>query len=183
MIFRKKAITLIEISIGILIFSILLVGILNLFSSGLKGSAKALTHQDNMEAANLLMAQIENDLAKASEIVFPEWNKEARNAQWKYKADNTANETIFSYDYTEGDLKGVHRKVSGNNLELENYLAKDHIIDLKFKHFAIDAGKGKDDNFTEERHGIWVDLTVYSKDKNDKDSFTMKRLISIRKPF
>ena len=180
---NKKAVTLVEISIGIVIFSILLVGILNLFTSGLKGSAKALTHQDNMETANILMAQIENDLSKATEIEFPSWYHESKNAQWKYQGNRAEEEILYTYDYTEGDLKGVHRKVKGKGIDIENYLAKDHIIDLKFKHFVIEAGKGKDNTFDNERHGIWVDLTVYSKDKNEKDSFTMRRLISVKKPF
>ena len=88
---RKEAFTLIEISIGIIISALLLTGILNLFSSGMKGSTKGMAYQANMETATILMAQIEYDLLKAVHINYPVSAKdpsEKQNmAQWQfYKA-------------------------------------------------------------------------------------------------
>ena len=63
------------------------------------------------------------------------------------------------------------------------------IILPKDKHFAVDAGKGEKEDFIIEKHGMWVDLTVYSKDiteankEKDKEAFTMRRLIVVRRPF
>ena len=157
---------------------------MKVFGSGLKGSAKTLNMQDNMEAAIILMAQIEHDLMNATEISIPEWNKGSDgSAQWVSNSDSSIGSIQYSYDYVSGSKDGVHRKVSGNNLNLDHYIARNHLIDLKFKHYAIDAYKDQNNEIIAEKHGMWVELTVYSaKDKDDKDSFTLKRLISIKKP-
>ncbi len=181
---NNKAFTLVEVLIGVILSVMLIIGLMNLFGSGLKGSAKTLNLQDNMEAANILMAQIEHDLMKATDIYSPEWNKESEgSAQWVSVSDSSIGIVQYTYDYVSGSKEGVHRKVSGNNIDLDHYLAKNHLIDLKFKHFAVDAYKDQNNEIIPERHGIWVELTVYSaKDKDDKDAFTLKRLIAVKKP-
>ena len=189
MIINKKAVTLVEILIGVILSSILIIGVLNLFTSGIKESAKSLTHQDNMEAANILMTQIEYDLLRATRILNPSWNNEDVGASWIFDSKSSElGEITFTYDYADPKV-GVHRHVEGRTTNIDNYFAKGHFVDLKFKHFAVDAGKGEKDDFIIEKHGMWVDLTVYSKDvkpeeKNkDKDAFTMRRLIVVRRPF
>ena len=41
----RKAVTLVEISIGIITSGLILAALMNLFSSGMKGSTKGLAHQ------------------------------------------------------------------------------------------------------------------------------------------
>ena len=185
---KKKAVSLIEVLIGVILSSILLVGVMNLLTSGLKDSAKSLTHQDNMETANILMSQIEYDLSRATEIINPDWNDEGNGALWVFDSNSVdSGRMIFSYDYADPQ-KGVHRHVEGNKI-FDNYFAKGHFVELKFKHFSVDAGKGVKEDFIIEKHGMWVDLTVYSKDiteankEKDKEAFTMRRLIVVRRPF
>ncbi len=180
---KRNAFTLVEILIGVVISVVLLAGILNLFYSGLKGSAKTLTLQDNMETANLLMAQIEHDLSQATDIVIPDGNQEnVGSAQWVYDSKGIGC-VQYTYDYVIGSRDGVYRKVKGNNIDVDNIIGRGHLIDLKFRHFAVDADKDQKGNLITEKHGMWVELTVYSKDdKNEKDSFTIKRLIAIKKP-
>ena len=181
---RKKAFTLIEVLICVILSALLIIGLMNIFGSGLKGSAKTLNLQDNMETANILMAQIEHDLMNATEITVPEWNKGSVGlAQWVSESDSSSGSTQYYYNYVSGSKEGVQRKVLGNNVNLNHYLAKNHLIDLRFTHYAIDAYKDENNEFISEKHGMWVELTVYSpKDKNDKDAFTIKRLISVKKP-
>ena len=181
---KNKAFTLVEVLICVVLSVILIIGLLNIFGSGLKGSAKTLNIQDNMEAAIILMAQIEQDLMNATEINTPEWNKKSEgSAQWVSVSDSSIGSIQYTYDYVSGSKNGVNRKVVGNNVNLNHYLAKNHLIDLKFTHFAIDAYKDKNNEIIAERHGMWVELTVYSpKEKDDKDAFTLKRLITIKKP-
>ena len=180
---QKNAFTLVEILIGVVISVVLLAGVLNLFYSGLKGSAKTLTLQENIETANLIMAQIEHDLSQATEIIIPDCNQEnVGSAQWVYDSKSIGS-VQYTYDYVMGSKDGVHRKVTGNNIDVENSIGRNHLVDLRFRHFAVDADKDQKGNLITEKHGMWVELTVYSKDdKNEKDSFTMKRLIAIKKP-
>ena len=180
--YKNKAVTLIEVLICVVLSVILLIGLMNLFGSGLKGSAKTLSLQDNMETANILMAQIEYDLTKATNIDIPDWNEESQgSAHWVSDSKSSIGSIEYTYDYVAGSKDGVHRKVLGNNVNIDNYFAKNHLIDLKFKHYATDITKDQNNDIIDERHGIWVELTVYSKEKDDKDAFTIKRLIAIKK--
>ncbi len=179
MINKKKAFTLVEITIGIFIFSILLLVVMNVFSSGMKGSQKALSHQDNMEAANILMAQIEYDLSRATKITFPDWNDTQSEAQWKFESED-GKEVTFFY---EKSSEGVHRNVTGDGIAPINYyFAKGHTVNISFTHFAVDAGGGNNDDLLVEKHGMWIDLEV-GDPKGKYPSFTMNKLIVVRRPF
>lgn len=180
---NKKAVTLVEVLICVALSVVILIGILNLFGSALKGSAKTLTMQDNIETANILISQIEHDLLNATEIIVPDWNEESIGlALWIYDSKNTDGSIGYAYDYVANSKDGVHRKTTKNNISQDYYFAKGHLVDLKFKHFAVDTYKDQNNEIIEEKHGMWVELTVYSKEKNEKDSFTIKRLIPIKKP-
>ena len=181
--YNKKAVTLIEISICIVLSTLLLIGILNLFSSGMKGSAKALTHQDNMEAANILMRQIEYDLSRATEIMSPARNKTEKEANWVIKYKEGGQEKAITYMYNVESnstlfppYKGIKRIVDNTGEDSkDSYLAKGHPIKLFFTHFASGTA-----DF--EKHGMWVELEVGSQ-RNDVATITLKRLIAIQKPF
>ena len=173
---KKQAFTVIEITIGVLLFSVILIGILNLFSSGMKGSARNLTHQDNMEAANLLMNQIELDLSKATEICSPE-------NEWKSVInENNTNKIDISYKYIPHSANpndGIDRIFKNKNKETESHLAKGHPVKLEFTHYA--SSTVENDTFV-EKHAMWVELEVGSQN-NDVASFSINKLIVFRKPF
>ena len=171
----KKAITLIEMSIAIVFAFILLAGVLKIFSSGMKGSAKALTHQDNMETANILMSQIEYDLIKATEIQIPACNEKSKNAQWSFKTKSSLGDISFSYDYVQNSTDGVHRIVNGNDIKEDNYFARGHPINLQFTHIVVYSDDSNENTIT-ENHGMWVELDVGSQ-KGDVATYTLKRLI------
>lgn len=176
MIKQRKAFTLVEISIGIIISAILLTGLLNLLSAGMKGSTKGMAHQANMEAASILMAQIEYDLLRATEITYPPNNNKDTDASWKFYHANAKNK-IATVNYDSSSGNGVTRKVDLGDGKTENTVfCKEHKTDLSFTSFAVETG------FEQIRHGMYVDLTVSAKDKKtgDLESFSMKRLIMIR---
>ncbi len=183
MIDKKRAFTLVEIIIGVIIFSILLLVVMNVFISGMKGSQKSLTHQDNMEAANILMAQIEYDLSRATKIEYPDWNETRPEAQWKFEGEN-GESIIYTYDITGNGIDGVHRNVFGYNIDspINHYFAKGHTINISFTHYALKAGGGKNKDLLADKHGMWVDLEV-GDPKGNAASFTMNKLIVVRKPF
>ena len=180
---NKNAVSLIEIAICIVLSTLLLIGILNLLSSGMKGSAKALTHQDNMEAANILMRQIEYDLSRATEIMSPARNKTEKEANWVIKYKEGGQEKAITYMYNVESnstlfppYKGIKRIVDNTGEgSKDSYLAKGHPIKLYFTHYASGTA-----DF--EKHGMWVELEVGSQ-RNDVATFSLRRLIAIQKPF
>jgi type II secretory pathway pseudopilin PulG len=171
---RKKAITLIEMAISLVLASILLAVILKIFTSGMKESANALTHQDNMETANILMSQIEYDLNKATEIISPNWNEKDSSAQWVFSSKSSLGKITFTYDHIANSANGVHRFVTGKDTKEDYYFAKGHPVNLKFTHIVVKSDESNNSMF--ENHGMWVELDVGSI-KGDVATYTLKRLI------
>ena len=171
----KSAITLIEMSIAIVLAFILLSAVLKIFSSGMKESANALTHQDNMETANILMSQIEYDLIKATEIQSPNCNEKSNNAKWSLNSRSSLGNITFIYDHVPNSIDGVNRQVIGNDIKENNYFAKGHPVNLQFTHIVVNPEDKKDNRITES-HGMWVELNVGSQ-KGDVATYTLKRLI------
>ncbi len=175
---KTKAISLIEISIATVLAFIILGSILNLFSSGIKGSTRNLTHQDNMETANILMSQIEFDLLKANQIKSPDWNQEGNNALWVLKSTSSSlGDITFTYDYVPNSQEGIHRYVKGNNIEENYYYAKGHPVKLNFTHIVVKPQNTS--NPFIEKHAMWVELDVGSA-KGDVATYTLRRLITLK---
>ena len=189
----RRGFTLIEVSIGVIISAIILVGLMNLFSSGMKGSTKGLAHQANMESDSILMSQIEYDLLRATEIIEPAEDKKSNNASWRFyyaaSAVITGKGDPVAVQYTNhGD--GITRYVDmGDGKTQSTVLAKGQKVDLSFAHFTINNALKKyaDKKLIQKKHAIWVELTVSSKyskkvGKGDKEHepFTLKKLIVIR---
>ena len=178
MIHSKKALTIVEITIGVLISSVLLIVVLNLFSSGMKNSSKTLTHQDNMEAANILMSQIECDLQRATEIKHPGWNDSDNVANWVFQNKNV--NITYTYDGATG-LEGIRRIVNDNGKSMNTIFSKGHPVKIKFTHYAKPTSIEKGNIKNYEKHGMWVEVVVGTKN-SDIASFTLKRLITIHSP-
>lgn len=177
---QRKAITLVEISIVSVLAFLIIGSILNVFSSGIKGSTRNLTHQDNMETANILMSQIEFDLLKVNEIISPDWNQEGNKAIMVMKSSSSLGDIVFSYDNDPTSQNGVHRYVKGNNFEENNYFAKNHPVKLNFTHVVINStNSNNNERLFIEKHAMWVELEVGSA-KGDVASYTLKRLITLK---
>ena len=63
--------TLVELSIGVVLGAIVLLAVSNIFSGGLKSTTKGTAHLSNLQASSILFAQIEEDLQRTSEILYP----------------------------------------------------------------------------------------------------------------
>lgn len=190
----RRGFTLIEVSIGVIISAIILVGLMNLFSSGMRGSTKGLAHQANMESASILMSQIEYDLLRATEIIEPAEDNKSNNGSWKfYYAASAAitgkgDPVTVQYNTNTGD--GCVRYVDMGDGKTQNtVLAKGQKVDLSFAHFTVNNALKKyaDKKLIQKKHAVWVELTVSSKygkkiGKGDKElePFTLKKLIVIR---
>ena len=182
---NKRAFTLVEISIGIIIASLLIIGLMSLFRAGMKGSSKGMAHQENMETASILMSQIEYDLLRSYSISYPQNGSEEDGAKWDfYYGNSDSSKASVDYSY---ENNAIARKVTMYNLdgssgrEEKTYFARGHKVDLRFLHLVFEVGS---QNISKKRHGMWVELTVSSKDNRNggnNEPFTLKRLIIVRK--
>lgn len=170
---NKKAVTLVEVLIVVAISASILIVIMNLFSSGMKGSVKGLAHQANMEAASIIMSQIEYDLLRATKLEHPVATVTGdfdNVAKW-----NLYNKSgkISTVNYTSPSGIGVKREVETDGNTQSYVFAKDKKVDLKFKHFRF------------QKEAMLIKLTVSSKDSkkigsNPEETFSLSRLIVIR---
>lgn len=182
---NKKAFTLVEILIGISIASILIIALMNLFQIGMRGSSKGMAHLENMETAYILMSQIEYDLLRCYSITYPQNDNEESEAKWDfYNGNSDSNKASVDYSY---ENNAIARKVTLYNTDgsigdiEKSYFCKGYNFDLSFSHFVFDVGS---QNFPKKRHGMWVELTVFSNDNRnggDNEAFTLQRLIIVRK--
>ena len=186
MIIKRKAVTLVEISIGVILSALLLVAIMNLFSSGMKGSVKGLAHQANMETASILMSQIEYDLLRCVKISQPEANLEEDfdKAIWDTNYIASGKRKSATVTYTRlGNGIGVERELkSTGEKPLKTVFAKDKKVELSFKHLRVNMGS---QDVPLYKHGMLVKMTISSKDSkkvgvNSEESFSLSRLIISR---
>lgn len=182
----KRAFSLVEITVGVIIAAVLLTVLMKLLSSGMKGSTKGIAHQANVEAASILMSQIEYDLLRATEIVSPVNTESDSTACWKlYNASSKTGSPVM-VTYATNVSSGVDRKINIEGSIQNSTLAKGHNVSLKFTHFKATPAADKYRKLGEKyliRHAMWVELTVST--KNDKkvgenETFSLKRLVVVR---
>ena len=108
---NSKAFTLVEVIIGVVLTAVLLIGVMNIFSSGMKGSTKGLAHQANMETASILMAQIEYDLLRAYLIKSPDNKTKDDAASWVFNQEDSSGKPLaVVVNYTK-NAEGIVRNV------------------------------------------------------------------------
>ena len=180
---HKKAITLVEILIAVVICATLFAGLMKLLSSGMKGSTKGLAHQANMEAATILMSQIEYDLLRTSSLEIPPVNEKADTASWHFYNNGILSEV----KYTKNLSSGVDRAVKAPNGKTQEFtFAKGLDVDISFYHFVFtsvpkkyfDLGK-----IYRKKHAIWVELIVSNKQNKkvgEVETITLRRLVVVK---
>ena len=167
----NKGITLIEVCVGVLIISILMAAVMNLFGAGMRGSTKGMAHLTNMEAAAVLMSQIEYDLLRAVKLLDPAPGVSDRVARWEITT-NSGTGTII-YNLLDN---GIERKLDGTSDDQKYVYCKGLDVKLAFRHvtFASSPGSG-------EKAGMWVEVSVATPKKlGSSEEFKMKRMILCR---
>ncbi|MDD3147820.1 MAG: type II secretion system protein [Candidatus Riflebacteria bacterium] len=167
----KRGITLIEVSIGVFIISILMAAVMNLFGAGMRGSTKGMAHLTNMEAAAILMSQIEYDLLRAVKLLDPSPGDSDKVARWEILTGN-GNGTII-YNLVDN---GIERKLDGGTGDQKYVYCKGLDVKLAFRHVTFAATPG-----SPEKAGMWVEVSVATPKKiGSSEEFKMKRLILCR---
>ena len=186
MIFKRKAVTLIEVIIVVGLASMIIVAVMNLFSSGMKGSAKGLAHQTNMESASIIMAQIEYDLLRATTILQPEASATSNSdkAVWKFNSEVLEPGKTSTVTYSKANEGfGICREVKMNGgKELKTIFGKLQKVNLSFRRFIFNTGSKR---YPVYKDGMLVEVTVSSVDNKrggSSEAFTLRRLIVVRAP-
>ena len=183
---KRKAVTLIEIIIAVALSSLIILAVMSLFSSGMKGSAKGLAHQSNMESASIIMSQIESDLLRATTFLKSESgeNQDYSTATWDfhYGASNSDKPSTVTYSKTNDGL-GACREVKMPDGKIQKtILAKTQKVNLILKHFAFNTSSTK---YPIYKQAMLVEVTVSSNDNirgGTNEAFTLRRLIVVRTP-
>ena len=184
---KRNAITLVEIIIAVVIAAVLFAGLMKLLSSGMKGSTKGLAHQANMEAATILMSQIEYDLLRATSLEIPPVNNKADTASWHFYNGGGIPAEV---KYTKNLSSGIDRSVTFSNGKTQDYtFAKGHDVNISFYHFIATSVPKEPNDFYEFgkkniiKHAMWVELTVsnmHNKKVGENESITLRRLVVVR---
>lgn len=183
---RRKAVTLVEVVICVVLFAMLIAGLMRVFSSGMKTSVKGLAHQANMETASIIMSQIEYDLLRATNILQPDINlsEDFDKAIWNfYYGDSEINSpATVTYARLDNGV-GVSREVKlADGKTMSNIFARDQKVELSFKNLRINNGSTDVPLY---KHAMLVKLTVSTRDSkkvgtNPEEAFSLSRLIIVR---
>ncbi|MDD2999812.1 MAG: type II secretion system protein [Candidatus Riflebacteria bacterium] len=166
----SRGITMVEITIGVLIISILMAAVMKMMGAGMRGSTKGMAHLANMEAAAVLMSQIEYDLLRASSIVDPPAGEKAEVARWDILTNEGSGKSTIIYNLLNN---GIERKLDSGSEKHDYIYCKGLDVKLAFRHVKFDDAAA-----TAFRSGMWVELSVASSKKsNNNEEFKMKRLI------
>lgn len=167
---NRKAFTLVEMSVGLLAASLIVLTIMKLFSSGMTGSQKGLSHLANMEAANILMSQLEYDLTRAKEITDPATGEKASSARWVMISEKS-DEAVVTYQIMD---KTIQRGLVEGSKSIAYTYCKGLQSEITFERVKFIDSKTK-----AEKEGMWINLKVSSPKKGvgELEEFQLKRLI------
>lgn len=166
----RCGLTMIEIVIGALIISIIMAVVMNMFGAGLRGSTKGMANLTNMEAAAVLMSQIEYDLLRATAISDPLPDSSDKVARWEmFDGDGAGVGTVIYNQLSDG----IERQLDSPGGNHKYVYCKGLEVSLIFRHVRFnDAAKNQ------QKVGMWVELAVASvKKSNNGEEFKMKRLV------
>lgn len=163
---KKTGFTLIETVIGILIGSILILALSKFLSSGLKSFQKGSSHLTNIQAAALLMAQIEQDLSMATRIIPTDGNDklQVEIAEISESAGKLTASSI--YYQPEPQNMGYQRTVTsldGTNSQLRHVFCKDVNVTIEFEPKSIPGPT--------VRTGLTITITTTSASGGEKNTF------------
>lgn len=65
---RRRAFTLVELIVGAIILAVIMLMVTRLVSGSMKSSMKGSSHLNNIQAASLLLARLEQDIRRATEL-------------------------------------------------------------------------------------------------------------------
>jgi len=120
----RRAFTLVEIMVAVLVGSLVIYGATSLLSSGLKTGTKGSAHLTNLQGATIFLAQLETDLSRCSTVISPSPGATDVSLQLEvWEADTAgkiATSTIFFLPSSDG--RGFLRRRLAAGAGAEDYV-------------------------------------------------------------
>lgn len=141
-----------ELSIGVVLGAIVLLAVSNIFSGGLKSTTKGTAHLSNLQASSILFGQIEEDLQRTSEIIYPAAgsNETSLNVKLETVEENQVGiiaPVSIMYELVSGGI-GVKRIRDEGGGPLEHVFCRNLKVEIGFRRAELPGGK----------IGLWVKL-------------------------
>ncbi|MFZ5951918.1 MAG: type IV pilus modification PilV family protein [Candidatus Rifleibacteriota bacterium] len=169
---QKFGITLVEVAIGAVLVSLMIAGLMNFFSFGLRGSKKGMENLTNMGEASILMSQIELDLMRGRQLISPSPGDSSTAAEWRLERIDDSETSTVSYRQLS---KGVERTEKGGAEQEKYVFCRDRNVNISFDHLSL-----KDLPEEIDRTAVLVALSVSGSPdgKAPSEEFRMIRLIT-----
>ena len=166
----NAGITLIELVVGFTIASLIIAALMNFTSTGLRGTNKGMAHLSIMQSASILMAQIEYDILRASQVVSPAPGVAASAVQLRILTDDDEGRANVIYS----DINtGIERRFDNSTINNSYIFCRDMQTTISFR-----QARFTDTINSTRTIGMWIELTVTAPEKfGTKEEFSMKRLI------
>lgn len=168
---QKRGITLVEICVGVVILSLVMGAVMRMFAGGLKGSKQGMAHLTNMQTAAIIIAQIEYDLLRATQINDPAVNLVETAARWQFVGEDGSTSTVIYNLLPDGLERQENNSVSGLR---KHTFGKGLNLKLQFRHLEFNVTAEK-----KIKEAMWIDLKVAS-DKDSHEEFNIRRMVTCR---
>lgn len=108
---KRRAFTLVEITISVLLGSIIIIALTRLLSKGMEQSTKGTAHLTNVQSTALLLSQIEDDIQRAVDLSGMSAGSEEVSAVMEILEDSATGLTQTSVTYERNpSSQGLTRK-------------------------------------------------------------------------
>lgn len=170
----RHAVSMVELTIAVVLTSLIVSGLMMLYTTGLKSSRKGLDHLDNMNAAAILMSRIEYDLMKAVAVNDPEIGKSANGSTWKILTDEAGSLGTIEYQMVP---EGIMRKETIGGNQQSYIFCRGKRANISFDRLTLDA-----ESTQEGKNAFIVALNVADAkmEATGDEEFEIIRLISWR---
>ena len=165
----KQAFTMIELAMAILLTSILMIGLSHMFSGGLKSSVKGSAHLNNIQTSSVLLGQLELDLKKTSDIIFPASEEGDSNEHIKLEVleeGSSGGLATGSVMYSlDAGGEGVKRMQDFSGNTSEHTFCRGLKVNLGFRRLELSSGQ------------LGLMIKLRTKNPRGPEEFTMERFI------
>lgn len=168
---QRRAVTLVEITIGILIGSIVVLVATKLLSGGLRSSTKGSSHLSIIQATSILMSQLDEDMKRTMVIDFPTLNGKDVTTRLEVLERNAAGKLATATVTYQAGPQGtgiVRRHDQGGGTPSEHIFCRGFRVTPTFCHVGL----------PQNRVGFWAKLdTSTIKDADGVENFVVERLL------
>jgi hypothetical protein len=165
---------MVELTIAVVLTSLIVSGLMVLYTTGLRSSSKGLDHLNNMNDAAILMSRIEYDLLKAVDVSEPGVGKSANGATWQILTDIAGSMGAIEYRMVP---EGILRIETIGGIPHSHIFCRNKKANISFDRLSLEPA-----STAEGKNAFIVALNVADAkfDATGDEEFEIIRLISWR---